>query len=87
MAIVLTFGLDFCRQARIAVSETGVLGPGSHPDRDWRGFRWCKHRGGRGDEPGDRYEAPHFEDPPRQPCGCQDGEVATTRREAEPTQG
>ena len=28
-------------------------GPGSHPDRDWRGFRWCKHRDRRGAEPGD----------------------------------
>jgi hypothetical protein len=31
-----------------------------------------------------RHEVPHFEDPPEQPCGCQNGSVATTRREAEP---
>ena len=31
-----------------------------------------------------RHEVPHFKDPPEQPCGCQDGSVATTRREAEP---
>ena len=83
MALVMTFGLDFCRQARIAVGETRALGPAPTP---------TKIGGASGGASiaivavmnlETRHEVPHFENPPEQPCGCQDGEVATTCREAE----
>jgi hypothetical protein len=59
------------------------LGPGSHPDRASGGASTAIVAVMNLET---RYEAPHFEDPPEQPCG-QNGQAATTRCEAEPTQG
>ena len=73
MPIVLTFGLDFCRQARIAMGETGALVPAPTPTEIGGASGGASTAIVAAMNLETRHEAPHFEDPPEQPCGCQDG--------------
>jgi hypothetical protein len=52
MPTVCTFDWTFAGKHALLWPRRGALGSRSHPDRDWRGFRWCKHRDRRGAEPG-----------------------------------
>ena len=70
MPIVLTFGLDFCRQARIATGEPGALGPGSTPTEIGGASGGASTAIVAVMNLETRHEAPHFEE---QPCSCPEG--------------
>ncbi len=50
--MLCTFDWTFAGKHALLWPRRGALGSRSDPDRDWRDFRWCKHRDRRGAEPG-----------------------------------